>query len=127
MKEKILKSKAQFIVTYAAIALVGCGLLLVTVPVSADDGTQHPHFMGKHFRRHQHHHAKQMHSERKLARKHRTDVIAGFLGISEDELKSRIEDGDTIQEIAQEKGKTREDFRTYILDYMKEHRLRDDS
>jgi hypothetical protein len=126
MKEKILKSKAQFIVTYAAIALMGCGLLLATMPVSADDGTQHPHFLGKHFRRH-HTLAKQQQSERIQARKHRTEVIAGFLGISEEDLVSRIEDGDTIQEIAQEQGKTRKDFRAYILDYMKEHRLRDDS
>ena len=116
MKEKILKSKTQFIVTFAAIALMGFGLILVAVPVSADDGTQHPHFLGKPF-------GKQQHIENQQQR--RSEVITGFLGISEDELRTRVENGDTIHEIAVELGKTRKDFHAYILDYMKEHRLHD--
>ncbi len=141
MKDKILKSKDKAIVTFVALAVMGSGVLFATMPVSADDGAGHPHFMGKQFRgflsdKDQHHigpkfsnlspEAMKQHREHhQEARKHRTGVISEFLGISPEELRNRVEEGERIHDIVEEKGKTRADFRAYMMDYMRKHHLFD--
>ena len=136
MKDKILKGRTKIIVTFAAIALMGSGVLLSAMPAAADEGGQHPHFMGKHFRKHlsdeqraeirEHFEnltPEQRKAHREIARQYRSEVLSGFLGISPDVLRTRIENGENIRDIVKESGKTRADFRAYMMDYMQKHRL----
>ena len=81
MKETILKSKTQFIITFAAIALMGSTLLMIVKPVSAQDGIQRPHGMRGQFRKHTE--DKGNHRFRSAEqRMNRLQVIAGFLGLT---------------------------------------------
>lgn len=118
MQELFLKSKTQFIITFAAIALMGSALLLVVQPVSAtSEGMQRPHGQRGHFRKHHESHKR---ADQAQQGKNRMHVIAGFLGLTPDELKARIKNGENPREIADAQGKTREQFKTYILDYMRD-------
>lgn len=130
MKEKILNAKKQYFVTFAAIALVGWGILLLAVPVSAADDTRNSHSMATHFRRivdFQQHKQHKLKVANLRARRHRSQALAAFLGISQGELKKRVENGESIHAIAAEQGKTKEDFRAFILDYMQKNKLRDNT
>lgn len=125
MKETILKSKTQFIITFAAIALMGSTLLMIVKPVSAQDGIQRPHGMRGQFRKHTE--DKGNHRFRSAEqRMNRLQVIAGFLGLTPEVLKERMKNGENPHEIAQQQGKTREDFKTYIMDYVREHHWLDE-
>lgn len=130
MKEKILNAQKQYFVTFAAIALVGWGILLLAVPVSAADDSRYSHSMATHSRRiaNFHHHKHTMQKVRNLrARRHRSEALSAFLGLSKSELKTRIENGESLHAIAAKQGKSKEDFRAFILDYMQKNKLRDDS
>ncbi len=125
MKETILKGKTQFIITFAAIALMGSALLMIVQPVSAQDGIQRPHGMRGQFRKH-YEEQREQRSLRAEQRSNRLWVIAGFLGLTPDELKQRMKDGESPHDIAEQQGKTREDFKTYVMDYIRTHHWLDE-
>jgi hypothetical protein len=131
MQEQILKAQKNYLVTFAAVALVGWGVLQLALPISADDVKQYGHSMDLAFRTYtenvQHHNQIKRMLSLHNARLRRSEAISEFLGVSDAELRKRINGGDSLQNIAEERGKTREDFRAYILDYMQKHKLRDTS
>lgn len=142
MKEVILKGRTQIVVTFAAVALMGSGLLLTAVPASADNGGPHPQFnktrgslhgtFHKHLsedqRAEMHEYFQGMTPDEKReyrlrARELRTEAITQFLGITEEELRARIKNGEKIHDIVEDEGLTHEDFHEFMHQFIEENDL----